>query len=135
MSAHLALQEAALAALAADADIKSLIGDPARVYDDVPRTPVFPYVTIGEGSETDWSAQSGEGVECRLILNVWSRYAGRREVKRILARIRAVLHDADLSLTGWRLINLRNETLEFARGPGGGTYYGLIRFRATIEAA
>jgi hypothetical protein len=132
MSAHWALQEAAVAALAADAALKALIGDPPRIYDDAPRGVAFPYVSLGEGAEGDWSAQSGEGVECRLILHAWSRYAGRQEVKAILSRIRTVLHDANLTVAGWRLINLRCEAVEYPRG-GESAYHGLARFRAALE--
>jgi hypothetical protein len=132
MSAHWALQEAMVAALSADATMKTLIGDPARIHDDVPRNPVYPFVTVGEGGETDWSMQGFEGVECRVVLSVWSRYAGRKEAKQIIDRIRMVLHDAGLSVTGWRLINLRCESTEFTRSPGG-AYRGQARFRAVLE--
>jgi hypothetical protein len=132
MSAHWALQEACAAALAADAGVRALIGDPARIHDDVPRNPVYPFVTTGEGGETDWSVQGFEGVEARLSVTAWSRYAGRKEAKEIVDRVRTVLHDAALSLTGWRLINLRFEAADYARGPGG-SYRGQARFRAALE--
>jgi hypothetical protein len=132
MSAHWALQEACVAALAANAGVKALIGDPARIYDDVPRGPVYPYLTMGEGGETDWSFQGGEGVELRLIATAWSRYAGRKEAKYLIDRIRTVLHDANLVVSGWRLVNLRFESADYARGPGG-AYRGTARFRAAME--
>jgi Protein of unknown function (DUF3168) len=132
MSAHWPLQEAMAAALGADAGVKALIGDPARIYDDVPRNPAFPYAVIGEGGETDWSSQSSEGVEARMTVTAWSRYAGRKEAKQIMDRIRTVLHDANLAVAGWRLINLRCENAEFGRGPGG-AYRGQARFRAVLE--
>lgn len=103
MSAHWALQEALAAALSADATMKTLAGDPVRIHDDVPRNPVYPFVTVGEGGEIDWSVQGAEGVECRAVLSAWSRYAGRKEAKLIVDRIRTVLHDAALSVTGWPL--------------------------------
>jgi hypothetical protein len=132
MSAHWALQEAAVAALAADASLKALIGDPARIYDGAPRGVEFPYISVGEGVESDWSVQTGEGVECRLILHAWSRYAGRKEIKDILNRVRTVLHDAALTPAGWRMINLRCEAVEYPRGTDGAVH-GLARFRACLE--
>jgi hypothetical protein len=132
MSAHWALQEALVTALAADAGLKALIGDPARIYDGAPRGVAFPYLSIGAGAEGDWSVQSGEGVECRLILHAWSRYAGRKEIKDILGRVRTVLHDASLGVAGWRLINLRCEAVEYPR-TAEGAFHGLARFRAALE--
>ena len=132
MSAHWLLQEACVAALAANAGVKALFGDPPRIHDDVPRNPVYPFLTVGEGGETDWSFQSVDGVEARIVVSAWSRYAGRKEVKDAIDRIRTVLHDASLSLSGWHLINLRFESAEYARGPGG-AYRGTARFRAALE--
>jgi hypothetical protein len=132
MSAHWGLQEACVAALAADAGVRALAGDPARIHDDVPRNPVYPFLTVGEGSETDWSVQGSEGIEARILISAWSRYAGRKEVKDLIHRVRTVLHDASLGLTAWRLINLRMESADYARGPGG-AYRGTARFRAAME--
>jgi hypothetical protein len=132
MSAHWPLQEAMVAALSADAALKAMIGDPARIYDDVPRNPVYPFATVGEGGEADWSFQSSEGVEARMTVTAWSRYAGRKEAKQIIDRIQTVLHDAGLGVVGWRLVNLRCETTEFGRAPGG-AYRGQARFRAALE--
>jgi hypothetical protein len=132
MSAHWALQEACVAALSADAGVKALFGDPPRLHDDVPRNPVYPFLTVGEGGDVDWSAQGFEGVEVRLIVTAWSRYAGRKEAKDAIHRVRTVLHDASLAVSGWRLINLRCESADYARGPGG-AYRGTARFRAAME--
>ena len=134
MSASLVLQEAINAALGADAQIKALIGDPARIFDDVPRDATFPYLTIGEGTETDWGTSSDDGTEHRVVIHGWSRYAGRREVKQVMQRVRTVLHDAALTLVGYRLINLRCETIEFSRATDGRSYHGLMRLRAVVEA-
>ena len=43
------------AALSASSDLQALIGDPPRLFDFVPRDSVFPYVVLGDGSESDWS--------------------------------------------------------------------------------
>jgi hypothetical protein len=44
------------------------------------------------------------------------------------------LHDAALSLTDHRLINLRHETTDVRRDPDGETYQGIVRFRAVTES-
>ncbi len=44
-----------------------------------------------------------------------------------------MLHDAPLTMTGFRLINLRHEFLEVRRESDGETARGIVRFRAATE--
>ena len=134
MSAGLALQEAILAALSADVALRAIIGTPARIFDDVPRDTLFPYLTIGDGDEIEAGTATEAGSEHRITLHAWSRYAGRREVKLILERVRTILHDANLTITGNRLINLRCEAMEFTRATDGRNTHGLARIKAMLEA-
>lgn len=126
------LQQAIHAALSADAALTALLGG-ARVYNDVPRGAALPYVTIGESTVRDRSTGSEEGQEHFLTIMAWSRANGEREVQRILTAIDSVLHDAALSVTGVRLVNLRREFSEVRRDSDGETSRGLLRFRAVTE--
>lgn len=125
-----ALQQAVYAALTSDAPLVALLGG-ARVYDVVPTRAEFPYVTIAQTAERDWSTGSEAGGEHTLTLHVWSRGGGRKETLAIVAAARAVLHEAALSLSGFRLINLRHEVSEVRRD--GETFHGIVRFRAVTE--
>jgi hypothetical protein len=131
--AALALQRAALAALAADAAVAALVGD--RIHDAAPRAAAFPYVSFGEGTVRDWSTGTEEGAELRLVLHAWSRERGKRETWAILEALKAVLHDAALELEDHRLVNLRFEFADAAADPDGITWHGVIRFRAVTEPA
>lgn len=133
VTASWALQRAIHQTLTSDADLTSLLGG-ADVYDHVPRGTAFPYVTFAQTTETDWSTGSCAGNEHLLTLHIWSQARGRRELQRIIARIRTLLHDADLTLSGFRLINMRHDFSETRREPDGDTLRGLIRFRAVTEA-
>jgi hypothetical protein len=124
------LHAAIYAALTADAALKALVGDPARVYDDVPEGTPFPYVTLGEISTLDWSTASEIAFEHRLTLHIWSRYGGRKEIRDITAAIHDVLHDADLALAGHRLVSLFFQASDVFRDPDGATVHGLARYRA-----
>ncbi len=130
-SAALALQKAVYAALAADDGVGALIGD--RIYDGAPRNAVFPYLTIGQTTQTDWSTGTEDGTEHRLTLDVWSRQGGKSECHAIADTIRVALHDAALALDGHALVNLRFETADIARDPDGITFHGRLRFRAVTE--
>ena len=131
MSASWALQQAAFAALSSDATVKSLLGDPARIFDDVPRDAAMPYVTIGEDGMSDWSTATDTGSQHALAIHAWSRAAGRKEVKGIADAVRVVLDGAALSVTG--LIDLRFLSAEYSRESDGITYHATLRFRATLE--
>jgi hypothetical protein len=131
-SAAWALQQAIYAALTGDAPLLALLGG-ARIYDDVPVRDQFPYVTFAQTSERDWSTGGEAGAEHIVTLHVWSRGGGRKEVLQIMAAMRTGLHEAALSLSGFRLVNLRHEISEARRDPDGETYHGIVRFRAVTE--
>ncbi|HMN37963.1 MAG TPA: DUF3168 domain-containing protein [Hyphomicrobium sp.] len=131
-NAGFALQQALHAALTSDANVLAALGG-SRIYDDVPERAQFPYVTIGQTTERDWSTGSDEGSEHTVTLHVWSRGAGRKEANAIMAAACAALHDAPLALEGHRLINLRHEFSDARRDPDGETFHGTARFRAITE--
>jgi hypothetical protein len=132
-NASWALQQAIHASLTGDEALTALLGG-VRVYDDVPERAEFPYVTFAPMSERDWSTGTERGSEHGLMLHVWSRGAGRKEALEIMAASRAVLHEAALTLVGYRLVNLRHESSDVRRDADGETFHGIVRFRAVTES-
>ncbi len=126
------LQRAIYQHLKSNPALQTELGTPARVYDDPPADAVFPYLTLGETRIKDWPGVEG-GVEHELRLHVFSRYAGRREVKRILASVYDALHDAALTVAGHELINIRFVFADAFRRQDGETYQGVARFRAVTH--
>jgi hypothetical protein len=128
-----ALQQAIYAALAANTDLQALIGDPPRLFDYVPRDSAFPYVVIGDETESDWSTATEDGTEHQLTIHVWSRSSGHKEAKSIAEIIRSSLNNAALSVSGATLIDIRHLATDFARQADGQTYRASLRFRAVTE--
>lgn len=126
------IQRAVYQHLKASATLKAELGDPARIYDDPPADAVFPFLTLGEARTKDWPGIEG-GLEHELRLHAFSRYAGRREVKGILAAVYDELHDADIAITGHDLINFRFVFSDAFRPQDGETYQGVARFRAVTQ--
>jgi hypothetical protein len=126
------LQKAVYGALVADAALVALLGG-ERIYDDVPRGAVFPYVSFGPGTTRDWSTGTETGAEHLFTLRCWSKAGGEKEVHLVLEAIRAALHEASLVLTDHRLVSLRHEASDALRGADGETYQGVARFRAVTE--
>jgi len=130
-----ALQTAIFAALSADADVKTHIGDPARIFDHVPPESVFPYLVIGEATSGPFDVKTHEGMEQTLTLHAWSRYRGLREIKDIMTAVTKALDQQALSLVGHTLVLLRFEFATTFLDSDGLTRHGVQRFRAITQAA
>jgi hypothetical protein len=110
-----ALKSAILTHLIGDTALLTLIGGP-RLFENAPRGMPRPYVTFTQAISLDWSTASDTGHETSLLLSIWSDEPGLAQGLAIAERIGLLLHDAALSLTGHRLINLRVLSHE-VRGP------------------
>lgn len=130
----LELQKAVFAALTADAALVTALGGP-KVYDLAPADAVFPYVTFGRASVYDWSTDTEEGSEHLFSLHVWSKGRGRSELLALMELVRARLHDAALALTGYALVNLREEFTGTRYNDDLGVHHGMLRYRAAVDAA
>jgi len=133
MSAHeLALQKALLARLQADAGVRALLGEPARVWDAAPGEAAFPHLLIGRCESRPVAAEGG-GVEQALTLTVVSRFRGTEEAKAVLAAVRLVLNDVVLEADGVRTVNLRVTFADVFPGADGARTYAVLRVRAVTE--
>jgi len=130
MSDHsLELQKSIFNALDGDSTLQSLVTD---VYDFVPESTAFPYVKIGEETSIDNGTKTLQGNEHTLVIHTFSRYRGSKEVKEIMSRIYALLHESSLSVSGASLVNLRFEFSDVIKENDGFTSHGLQRFRAVV---
>jgi hypothetical protein len=128
--AQFALQSTIYSTLNGDNNLTSTLG--ASIFDEVPEGSATPYVTIGEDTAIDYSAGSEDGADVTVNIDVWSEYKGSKETKQIMDRIHDLLHDSNLSITGFNLVNLRFEFSDILRDPDGVTRHGVMRFRAII---
>jgi hypothetical protein len=130
MSDHsLELQKSIFNALDGDSTLQSLVTD---VYDFVPESTAFPYVKVGEETSIDNGTKTLQGNEHTLVIHTFSRYRGSKEVKEIMSRIYALLHESSLSVSGASLVNLRFEFSDVIKENDGFTSHGLQRFRAVV---
>ena len=130
MSDHsLELQKSIFNALDGDSTLQNLVTD---VYDFVPENTAFPYVKVGEETSIDNGTKTLQGNEHTLVIHTFSRYRGSKEVKEIMSRIYALLHESSLSVSGASLVNLRFEFSDVIKENDGVTSHGLQRFRAVV---
>jgi|TARA_X000000950_G_C13649858_1_gene551205 hypothetical protein len=131
MSDHsLQLQKTIFDRLSGDSNLTSTLG--ASVYDFVPDNSAFPYVKLGEETSVDAGTKTLQGNEHTLVIHSFSRYRGSKEIKNIMSRIYALLHESSLSVSGADLVNLRFEFSDVIKENDGRTTHGLQRFRAVV---
>jgi len=102
------------------------------VYDEVIEGNTYPFITLGEETTIDYSTKTATGSETTVNIHIWSQYKGSKQTKEIMDKVHDLLHDSNLSVTGFNLINLRFEFSDIMRDPDGITRHGVMRFRAII---
>jgi hypothetical protein len=128
-----AAQEAVYAALSASGVLQGMIGNPVRLYDMVPPAAAFPYVTLGDISARDYDTRDRDGFEQIVILHVWSRARGRKELKTIMQAVYDTLHHASLTLTGADFVSCRFQSAVTQQERDGLTLHGVMRFRIIVQ--
>jgi hypothetical protein len=129
---ELLLRKAIVLALRSDVDLVSRLGGP-KIYDEGSTPTQMPYVVFGDSRAKDWSTASDQGAEHALALDVWSEHRGVSEVLEISALIATALSAAALSVPGYRIILLSQQSIETRRQNSGRHARARLMFRITIE--
>ena len=108
---------------------------PIAVYDDAPTTAAFPYVTLGEQTSSGAGDKTQDAEELTVTLHAWSRKAGRREVKELLARIFDALQGVELTVAGFDPVTLRHEFSNDFLEAETSTKHGVIRFGGVVTSS
>ena len=124
-----ATQQAIYTALTGDSTLMALI---QGVFDNVPDNQTFPYITIGEGDWNDRGSHSTEGLTGSITINTWSQARGRKTVLDIQAEIDRILHNTNVSISGWSIISLRRDFSTILVEDDNLTYHGVSRFKILI---
>lgn len=135
-TADSALQVAALAALRADSALLALIGnDPDRIFEMVSSSQTHPFVTLGDRQNVPDLAECIDGADVFLTFHAWSRSADTAEASAIAAAMDAVLHNANLTLTGNRCLHILRDGSRLLIDPDGITIHAVATYRARVEPA
>jgi hypothetical protein len=127
-----ALQTAMRAALLAHMPLILLLGG-AHVHEEMPRGAVSPLVSFGDIETRDWSVADAKAHEHFVTLSIRTNSRSRKLAQDILDEIEAVLDNADLTLDGHRLVNLRLTFWSVTREKNGENFGAALRFRAATE--
>lgn len=127
-------QQALFSLLTGSSALADLVG--TRIYDDAPQSVTFPWLEIGDGQivpdDTSASDDSSpevtgdSGVSDFYDLHIWSRYAGKKEIRQISDVLHSLLHEANLTIEGRAsaLCWIRSE--RFLRDPDGQTRHSVV---------
>jgi hypothetical protein len=101
------------------------------VYDDVPANETFPYIAIGEKTETGIpNTHSSFGRDVTLTVHVWSDQPAAEQTAAIASQAIGLLERQPLALAdGWTWEATFFEMNENLRDPGGRHRHGVLRFR------
>lgn len=128
-----AVQEAVYGALTSSTALQALIGNPARLYDVVPPAAIFPYATLGDVLIKQFDTKDQYGFDQALVLHVWSRYRGRKELKQIIQTIYDVLHNATLNVSGANVVMCQFQSASTSQENDGLTLHGILRYRIIVQ--
>ncbi|MEM9988850.1 MAG: DUF3168 domain-containing protein [Pseudomonadota bacterium] len=118
--------------ISTDSDLQSYIGNPVRLYDNVPAEVIFPFVTLGEASSQPYEGVEGAR-EHEVTLRIFSRWGGRKEAKEISELLHTRLHNADFPLDDYRLAQCRFVVADTLLKTDRETYQSIMRFRMVTE--
>lgn len=127
----LELQGAVVTRLKGYAGLSQLVAD--RVFDRVPGTAAFPYVSWGPEQALGDDADCITGFDITIQIDAWSKAVGLPEVKRIAEQIRLALTEQELSLEDNALVFIEHRQTRLLPEPDGLTSHAAIEFAAFIE--
>ena len=132
-SASAELQALVNTLLSADSRVTGLVGN--RIYNVVPATATYPYISFGPHDVVEGGADCIESGEHTLQLDVWSRAGalGAVEAKRIVDVVKKCLHETDAQLTDNALAELTVGFRQVFSDVAAGTVHGVVRLTAIIE--
>ncbi|MEU9972349.1 DUF3168 domain-containing protein [Streptomyces sp. NPDC051014] len=127
-----AVQRAFYARMTASPELMALV---TGVYDDVPEDATYPYIVLGEATETPDNAHARIGRATSSMLHIWSQYDGYAEALQILSVLAALFDHQPLDVPGLHHVSTNYEfsqTLTDPEPPGNIRHIP-VRFRTRTE--
>lgn len=120
-------------ALAAHEGVRAMLGNPARLYDNAPEDPIYPYLTYGAARCEDIGGDEGALTAHVLTLHIWSRYGGRAQSLSLMNEVRRAIEQDDLSFEGCHLVSATVIYSDIFRNSDGRTLHAILRVSLRLE--
>ena len=123
--------------LSTDSALQTLLGGTIsnkKIFDHVPDSMAFPYVTMRIKPMSDRANEDWDGVEIRFQIDVWWQGVGQGDLKvqQIQAIIDELLNAQDYCVDGWNIISSRRTTVDIMDDPDGRTKHGVQIFNLQL---
>jgi hypothetical protein len=105
------------------------------IFDYVKDAQAFPYISLGEGTETPFLTFGRNGHENVFTLHIWSQKKGYKECYQILDALVIRLDGFALVVTGHDTVLLEYDGGDSMRDPDGITRHVAARFRLVTQDA
>jgi Protein of unknown function (DUF3168) len=103
------------------------------VYDGPHPRAAFPYVSLGDGFNSDWSTKTAAGREIRVALTVWDDGESPARLHHLMQDVEDAVADVARDLDGWRVASVVFLRSMIARDPAG-AWAGLVEHRIRVMA-
>ena len=137
MTARNQLQKAIYAKLTGDTTLMALI---TGIFDmgNVPENQVFPYITLGNTTETDDSVLARIGYDDTLTLHIWTSNItgpkGSQQSNTILSNLNRLLNHQSLTLDTQNHVGTWYDFSDFLADPGeNGVFHMPVRYRMRAQ--
>jgi hypothetical protein len=103
------------------------------VYDSVPQSATYPYVTIDyqDSSRANWLSDRKD--EKTMYFAVWSDYRGQKEVLAIMSELDTLLNNQRFTLSTGRIAKMQVLSKRTNRESDGVTFMGQLRLQVLLE--
>lgn len=101
------IQNAVYDLLSGNAPFMALIPGGILDNEDVTTIKTFPYITLGEITESLFDTFTRNGFQVEQRIHIWSKYNGKKEALTILAAMNALLHYANITVPNHGLVYFR----------------------------
>lgn len=127
------LQAALVAKFKADTDLMGKL--PGGVHDEVPESTVGNYLMLADALSLPDHTHDTWGREITQTFHIWAKSRGMKRVQAVMDRVNALLdhRPADLTVSGHRVVIVRNEFQQVLRDADPEWRQGLMRFRIHTE--
>ena len=137
MSEQVQTAIAIIAALKADAPLTALLTTYAAtpaVFTHVPQDlSAYPYVVLFEAGLDGDDNDCFLGFDGTLNIHSWTDQRDMAVIGNIQKAVYDVLHHAELTMTGYELVELHQEFSTILRDPDGITLHGVQRYRIILQ--
>lgn len=127
------IQVAMVAKIKADTQIMAIITG-AFDFAVVPVNQAFPYVALGDTTETDDSVLADIGYDTTMTLHIWSKYPGFKEARTILGHLNRLFNHKSLTLSSQHCVGIWYEFAQPLNDPNDNTLRHMpVRYRIKTQ--